>query len=56
MTVSTEAALSLSPPATAAPASKRKLQSFAWDEIARDRARFRAWIDREIMQVEARVR
>lgn len=35
MTVSTEAALSLSPPATAAPASKRKLQSFAWDEIAR---------------------
>ena len=27
----------------------------AWDEIARDRERFRAWIDREIMQVQARV-
>jgi glutaconate CoA-transferase subunit A len=27
----------------------------AWDEIARDREGFRAWIDREIMQVPARV-
>jgi glutaconate CoA-transferase subunit A len=27
----------------------------AWDEIARDRERFRAWIDREIVQVPARV-
>jgi glutaconate CoA-transferase, subunit A len=27
----------------------------AWDEIARDRERFRAWVDREIMQVPARV-
>lgn len=26
-----------------------------WDEIARDRQRFRAWIDREIMHVPARV-
>jgi glutaconate CoA-transferase subunit A len=27
----------------------------AWDEIARDRERFRAWIDREIVQIPARV-
>lgn len=27
----------------------------AWDEIARDRGRFRAWIDQEIMQVAVRV-
>jgi glutaconate CoA-transferase subunit A len=27
----------------------------AWDEIARDRERFKAWIDREIMQAPARV-